>query len=83
MSDKLYIAKMIANTAVGISATKVANDIIRNNTDIETTADAAKVWIGSLVIGSMVAEHAKDHAGAKIDKVVNWWESRKTEDTAN
>ena len=83
MSDKLTIAKLIANTAVGIGASKIANDIIRNNTDIETTADAAKVWVGSVVIGSMVAEHAKEHASTKIDNAVAWWESRKEAKTAN
>jgi hypothetical protein len=77
MSDKLAIAKLAINVTAGLGVSKVVHDIIANNTTVETTADAVKVWTGSLVIGSMVAEQASSHVNRKFDATVNWWEARK------
>jgi hypothetical protein len=77
MSDKLAITKLVVNVAAGMGVSKVVNDIITNNTTIETTADAVKVWAGSVVIGSMVADAGSKHVNAKIDSVANWYEARK------
>jgi hypothetical protein len=57
--------------------TKVVNDIITNNTDVETTVDSAKVAIGSVVIGMMAADAAKDYVHPKIDAVAEFFTSRK------
>jgi hypothetical protein len=79
MSDKFQIAKLVINVTAGMGVSKVVHDIITNNTTVESTADAAKVWAGSCVIGSMVADAASDHVNAKVDAVANWLEKRKAE----
>lgn len=81
MSNKLAIAKIAINFAAGAGVSKVVNDIIRNNVTIETTSDAAKVWIGSAVIGSMAADAGSKHVNAKVDMVTSWFEQRKAENT--
>jgi hypothetical protein len=78
MSNKLAIAKLVVNFAAGAGVSKVVNDIIRNNTTVETTNDTFKVWAGSVVIGSMAADAGSRHVNAKIDAVADWFEARKT-----
>lgn len=77
MLDKLSLAKMAVNVTAGAGVSKVVNDVIRNNTTVETLPDAVKVTIGSVVIGSMIADAGSKHVNAKLDAVVNWWEERK------
>lgn len=79
MSDKIALVKLAINVFAGAGVSKVVNDIITNNTVVETPADAVKVFAGSAVIGSMVAERASDHVNNKVDKVVDWFEQRKAE----
>jgi hypothetical protein len=80
MSDKLRIAKAITKIIAGIGVSKVVNDIITNNTTVENVGDAAKVWAGSIVIGSMVAANASEHVDTKFDAVVAWFEDRKQDE---
>lgn len=77
MSNKLAIAKLVVNAAAGAGVSKVINDIIQNNTTVETTADAVKVWVGSGVIGMMAADAGSKHVNAKFDSVAAWFEARK------
>lgn len=72
MTNKLEIAKTAINIIAGAGVSKVAHDIIKNNTTTDTTADAAKVFAGSLVIGSMAADAASKHVSSKIDAIVAW-----------
>lgn len=81
MHDKLPLIKLAAHLVASVGVSKVVNDIISNNTRIETTADAVKVWTGSVVIGSMIAENASNHVSNRIDSVVAWHESRKAENS--
>jgi hypothetical protein len=62
-------------SSIGVS--KIVNDMIVNNVNIVTKMDAVKVWTGSIVIGSMIAQHASKHVNDKIDAVVAWSETRK------
>lgn len=82
MSGKLALAKMAINLIAGAGVSKVVNDVIRNNTTLETPRDVAEVWVGSVVIGSMVADAGQKHVNAKLDKAVAWWEERKTKANA-
>jgi hypothetical protein len=75
--SKLAIAKLVINVATGMGVSKITNDIITNNTTVETTEDQIKVAIGSIVIGSMVAERASEHVNTKVDKIVEMWQGRK------
>lgn len=76
-SEHIAIAKALVNIASGMGVSKVVHDVIENNTNVETTADAVKVWTGSVVIGGMVAEHASEHVNRRFDRTVAWFEARK------
>jgi hypothetical protein len=82
MSDKLPIIRLAAHIAASVGVSKVINDIISNNTNVATTADAVKVWTGSLVLGSMIVSEASKHVNDRIDVANSWYESRKAEETA-
>lgn len=82
MSNKLKVVKLAINVIAGAGVSKVVNDIIRNNTTVETTADAAKVLAGTAVFGSMAAQTCSTHVNAKIDQVAEWFNSRE-EDQKN
>jgi hypothetical protein len=71
--NKLDITKRVASTIVGLGTTKIVNDIVRNNTDTETTADKVKVTAGALVIGSMAADATSSYTDRKIDEIAAWW----------
>ena len=48
-----------------------------NNTNVQTTADAVKVWTGSLVIGAVVIETTTNFVDAKMTQFATWNEARK------
>ena len=75
---KLGIAKLVINVATGIGVSKVTNDIITNNVNVDSTEDRIKVAVGSLVIGSMIGEMASAHVNAKIDSIAGFWQNRKS-----
>jgi hypothetical protein len=82
MSDKLPITRLAVHILASVGVSKVVNDVIANNVNVATTADAVKVWTGSIVIGSMIAEHASKHVNDRVNAVVAWNESRKTANAA-
>jgi hypothetical protein len=82
MSDKFPVAKLAVHLIASVGVSKVINDIITNNTRVETAADAVKVWTGSIVIGSMVAEVASKHVNERMDAANVWYQNRKTETAA-
>lgn len=75
--DSLPVIKLAVQLVSSVGVSKVVHDIIRLNTTAETTADVVKVIAGSVVIGSMVADHASKHVNDRIDAVVAWNEARK------
>jgi len=75
--SKLSLIKSAANIVVGSSVAKVVNDVIKNNTDAETVADQAKIAVGSVVLGCMVADHAKAYVHKPIDAIAQMLEDRK------
>ncbi len=77
MSSTLPVVKLAVQFVSSVGVSKVVHDIIKLNTNAETTADAVKVLTGSIVIGSMIAEHASKHVNDRMDAVVAWNESRK------
>lgn len=64
--------KLVAQVFASISVSKVVSDVIRNNTTIVTTSDAVRVWGGSIVLGSMVADSAVKHVDARINEIIEW-----------
>lgn len=82
MSNKVALARLAVHLVGAAGVSKVVNDIISNNTSIETTADAVKVWAGAIVIGSMVAEQAQKHVDTRMNQAQTWWEARKASETS-
>jgi hypothetical protein len=78
MSGTLPLTRLAVHVIASIGVSKVINDIITNNTNVATTADAVKVATGSIVLGSMIADQASKHVNDRINAVVAWNESRKT-----
>jgi hypothetical protein len=81
MSSQLPMVRLALNVIASIGVSKVINDIISNNVNVETTAEAVKVWTGSIVLGSMIVDHASDHLNGRMDAVLAWHESRKADPT--
>jgi hypothetical protein len=75
------VIKLGAQIMCGLGATKIVNDIIRNQVTIVTTADALKVWAGSLVISSMIVEQSSRHIDRVVTDVSNLVANKKTEES--
>lgn len=73
------VIKFTAQLVASLGVSKVVLDVVKNNVSIVTNADAAKVWVGSIVIGSLAVEQASNFAGRTVDDVVGWMENRKSE----
>lgn len=67
--NKFAVAKAAINLIAGAGVSKVTNDIIRNNTTVETTADSVLVWAGSVVIGMIAADAGSKTVNAKMDEI--------------
>lgn len=72
------VVRLAAQLFASVGVSKVVNDIIKNNTTIVTTTDAVRVWAGSLVIGSMIADNAAKHVNDRVTEVLEWNQNRKT-----
>jgi hypothetical protein len=81
MSNALPVARLAVHLISSVGVSKVINDVIKNNTDVVTTADAVKVAAGSIVIGSMIAEHASKHVNERVNEVFAWYKNRKDAST--
>lgn len=81
MTNTLPVARLAIHVIASLGVSKVINDVISNNTNVVTSADAVKVWTGSIVLGSLIAEHASKHVDTRINSVLAWNESRKTAQT--
>lgn len=71
--NKLEIAKTVVTLAVGAGTTKVAKQVIQNNTTREKLIDKITIPLASLAIGTMAAKATKEFAGAEFDRKVEWF----------
>lgn len=71
--NKLEIAKKAATIVVGMGATKIVGDIIKNNADPRHVGDTITIAAGSFVLGSMVADATRIYTNAKIDQAATWY----------
>jgi hypothetical protein len=81
MTNTLPAARLAIHVIASLGVSKVINDVISNNTNVVTSADAVKVWTGSIVLGSLIAEHASKHVDARVNSVLAWNEARKAAQT--
>lgn len=75
----INMVRLLAQVAASVGVSKVVNDVIRNNTQILTTSDALRVWMGSVVIGSMVADSAARHVDTRVTEIAEWNQKRKSD----
>lgn len=74
---KTEIAKSIVGFVVGIGASRIAKNVIEKNTDEEERLhNRAATYSASLVIGAMAADASKSYTDAKIDEIVEFWETK-------
>lgn len=77
MRSKIEITKTVVSFIVGVGATRIAKAIIDNNTeDEEKLHNRVAINSASLVLGAMAAERAKDYTDAKIDEIVEFWDTK-------
>jgi hypothetical protein len=67
----LTVAKLAVNLVSSLGVSKIINDVVKNNTTIETVVDKILVHSGSLVLGTMIVSKASDHVNATIDGAIN------------
>jgi hypothetical protein len=70
------MVKLSAQFVAGLGVSKILTDVVKNNVSVLTTADAVKVWAGSLVLGSMMVEQSSNHIERITSEVVAWHKSR-------
>lgn len=72
--------KLGAHILGALGVTKIVGDVIANNTVVNTTFDLIRVRAGSLVIGTLVAEHAANHVETQMDRLHAWYTNQKNDD---
>jgi hypothetical protein len=80
MQNGVTLVRFATHIVATFGVSKVVKDIIFNNTNVVTTADGIKVLAGSLVLGSMVAEHAANHVDRQFNMVYEWYQRREADD---
>jgi len=74
--SKTDIAKSVVGFIVGFGASRIAKNIIDRNTDEEERLhNRAAVASAELVVGMMAADAARKYTDAKIDEIVEFWET--------
>jgi hypothetical protein len=71
--DKIALAKKIAKPVVGWSVSFAVANVVRNNVLPKNRLQQVEIWVASIVIGAMVAEHAEQYAQKMIDDVIKAW----------
>lgn len=79
MGGNAPIFRLGMHFVASLGVSKVINDIIVNNTNVVTTADAVRVWTGAIVIGSMIADQASKHVDERVTAVIAWNQARKVD----
>ena len=73
---KTEIAKTIVGAVVGYGASRIAKAIIDKNTDEEERLhNRAAVASAQLTVGFMASDATRRYTDAKIDEIVDWWET--------
>jgi tetrahydromethanopterin S-methyltransferase subunit C len=73
--SKTEIAKTVVGCVIGAGTSKIVKCIIDGNVHTEKKTDKATTSAASLVLGWMAADATKAYTDAKIDSIVNWWET--------
>jgi hypothetical protein len=75
------VVKLGIHLVSSLGVSKVISEVIANNTVVESTADKILVKTGTLVLGTMIGGHAKNHVSDMIDKATNLFKSKDDKET--
>jgi hypothetical protein len=79
--NKIAATKLVVRLVTGAGTTTISNSIIKNNVQPANVIEQISVAVASVVIGSMASEATKSHTDAKIDSLVDAWNSNKSKET--
>lgn len=66
--NKLDLIKLAARTIVGVSTSFTVKQVIANNLDDpESTAQVCKMAVGTVVVGAMAANAAREYTDSVVD----------------
>jgi hypothetical protein len=69
--NKIAIIKKAVSVVVGFGVSKIVNDIIANNVQLEKSHQKVTVPLASIAIGGAVAEATSKYTDAAIDEMVD------------
>jgi len=73
---KTDVAKQIVTFVVNVGTSKIIHGIVSNNTNPERMTDHISIAVGSIVLGSMVADATRKFTDAKIDELITFWQTK-------
>lgn len=76
----LPAAKMVAQVAATLGVSKIAGDVIKNHVTVLTRFDAFRVWTGTVVLSSLIAEQSSNHIERVVDSVSEAWNKNRKDD---
>lgn len=73
---KTEIAKTVVGAVAGYGASRIVKMFIEKNTDDEERLhNRAAVFSAEVVIGMAASDATRRYTDAKIDEIVDWWET--------
>lgn len=78
--NKIRTAKFVARNVVATSVSFCVASVIQQNVAIDKPADKAKLAIGSMALGAMVADKSREYVDNTIDAIVQQWNEIKEKD---
>jgi len=80
---KTDITKAVVRNIVGYTTSFTIANLIRRNLQTESTIETVEIYVGSVVVGAMIAESAQKYVDKEIDDLTAAWKSMKTTMKAN
>jgi hypothetical protein len=80
--NKIVALKKTVTVVIGFGASKIVNDIIANNVEIDKPHQKVTVPVASFAIGGAVAEASSKYTDSMIDEAVDIWHKIKNRKTA-
>jgi len=71
--NKIAVFKKAVTLVVTAGVSKIVNDIIANNVEIEHSYQQVTVPVASLAIGGAVGELSSEYTDSMIDQGVEYW----------
>lgn len=79
--NKIAALKKTVTIVIGVGVSKIVNDIIANNVEIEKAHQKVTVPVASFAIGGAVADASSKYTDTMIDEIVDAWQKIKNRKT--